>query len=100
MKITVIQCAHNRCQTLAKALESAAALSLRSRMSRKSWWWITNSSDQTRQAVREFRQRYPHRFHYLFEAQQGKSYPLNAGIREARGDVLTFMDDDVTVQPR
>jgi len=35
----------------------------------------------------------------LFEKQPGKSFALNAGIREARGDVLAFMDDDVTVDP-
>jgi GT2 family glycosyltransferase len=33
----------------------------------------------------------------VFEPQQGLSRARNAGIREARGDVLAFMDDDVTV---
>jgi len=99
MKITVILCTYNRCQTLAKALESAAAL----RVPEPDEWEVlvvdNNSSDQTRQVVQEFCQRYPRRFHYLFEAQQGKSYALNAGIRKSRGDVLAFMDDDVTVPP-
>jgi len=35
----------------------------------------------------------------LFEPKPGKSHALNAGIREARGDVLAFMDDDVVVEP-
>jgi glycosyltransferase involved in cell wall biosynthesis len=99
MKITVILCTYNRCQHLAKALESAAAL----RLPELDEWEVVvvdnNSSDQTRQVVQEFCQQYPHRFHYVFETQQGKSYALNAGIREGRGDVLAFMDDDVTVQP-
>ena len=99
MKITVILCTYNRCLTLTKALESAAAL----RVPEPDEWEVlvvdNNSSDQTRQAVQQFCQRYPRRFHYLLEARQGKSYALNAGIRKARGDVLAFMDDDVTVQP-
>ena len=35
----------------------------------------------------------------MFESQPGKSHALNAGIREARGEVLAFMDDNVTVEP-
>jgi len=58
-----------------------------------------NSSDQTRDVVEDFCLRYPRRFRYLLERQQGKSYALNAGIREARGDILAFTDDDVTVEP-
>ena len=58
-----------------------------------------NSSDQTREVVEEFADRYPGRFRYLFEPQPGKSYALNSGIREARGTVLAFIDDDVTVEP-
>jgi len=33
------------------------------------------------------------------EPQQGKSFALNRGIREARGNVLAFTDDDVTMDP-
>ena len=58
-----------------------------------------NSSDQTRDVAEDFCRRYPGRFRYLFEPHQGKSYALNTGIREALGDVLAFVDDDVTVEP-
>lgn len=58
-----------------------------------------NSTDQTCEVVEAFRRRDPRRFRYSFEPRQGKSYALNTGIREAQGDVLAFMDDDVTVDP-
>ena len=99
MNITVILCTYNRCQSLAKALASAAAL----RVPESVEWEVlvvdNNSRDQTCEVVREFGNRYPGRFRYLFEPQPGKSYALNSGIREARGTVLAFMDDDVTVEP-
>lgn len=58
-----------------------------------------NSTDQTREVVEGFCQRFPARFCYACEAKQGKSHALNAGIRRAGGDVLAFMDDDVEVDP-
>lgn len=58
-----------------------------------------NSKDQTRDVIEDYCRRYAGRFRYLFEGQQGKSHALNAGIRESRGDVIAFMDDDVTVDP-
>jgi len=58
-----------------------------------------NSTDQTREVVEECSRRHPGRFRYLFEPTQGKSHALNAGIREAHGEILAFMDDDVTVAP-
>lgn len=58
-----------------------------------------NSRDSTREVVEEFAGRFPGRFRYCFEAQQGKSFALNTGILEARGTVLAFLDDDVTVEP-
>ncbi len=58
-----------------------------------------NSTDHTREVVERFCRRYPGRFRYVFEPQPGKSLALNRGIREARGDVLAFTDDDVTVEP-
>jgi glucosyl-dolichyl phosphate glucuronosyltransferase len=99
MRISVILCTYNRCQSLQKALESAAALVLPESVKWEVLVVDNNSSDQTQNTVQNLCFRYPGRFRYLFEPQQGKSYALNAGIREARGDVLAFMDDDVTVDP-
>ena len=98
MKITVILCTYNRCGELANALNSVAA----STMPEGIEWEVlvvdNNSSDQTRELVEDFCSRHP-RVRYLFEPHQGKSYALNSGIREARGEVLAFLDDDVTVDP-
>jgi len=99
MKVTVVLCTYNRCKSLATALESVAA----SQMPSSTSWEVlvvdNNSRDGTRDVVDEFSRRYPGRFRYMFEPRQGKSNALNAGIRQANGDVLAFMDDDVTVDP-
>ena len=99
MNISVILCTFNRCRLLQAALESAVA----SRMPPGTGWEVlvvdNNSKDQTREVVEDFSRRYPGRFRYLFEGRPGKSYALNTGIAAAKGDVLAFMDDDVTVDP-
>jgi glycosyltransferase involved in cell wall biosynthesis len=97
MNITVILCTYNRCQSLAKALASAATLQVPESVAWEVLVVDNNSRDRTSEVVKEFCTRYPGRFRYLFEPQPGKSYALNSGIREARGTVLAFMDDDVTV---
>jgi glycosyltransferase involved in cell wall biosynthesis len=97
MKISVILCTYNRCQILAKALESAAALKLPGAAQWEVLVIDNNSTDQTRQVVEDYCGRYPDRFRYLYEPQPGKSHALNTGIHEARGEILAFMDDDVIV---
>lgn len=99
MTITAILCTYNRCTSLATALASAAALKLPDSVEWEILVVDNNSKDQTRSVVEDFSLRYPGRFRYLFEPKPGKSHALNAGIRDARGDVLAFMDDDVTVEP-
>lgn len=98
-RITVIICTYNRALSLAKALESVAA----SELPRSIEWDVlvvdNNSSDQTRQVVEDFCQRYPDRFRYLFEPRQGLSNARNAGVLKARAEILAFTDDDVTVEP-
>jgi len=97
MNITVILCTYNRCENLSKALESLAASALPD-----SWEVLVvdnNSSDRTREVTQNFCDRYPGRFRYMFEPRPGKSNALNAGIKDARGDILAFTDDDVTVEP-
>lgn len=98
MEVTVIVCTYNRCQSLATALESIA----KSIVPESTEWEVlvvdNSSPDQTREVVKDFCRRYPNRFRYLFEPRQGKSYAVNSGIEEARGDLLAFVDDDVTVE--
>jgi glycosyltransferase involved in cell wall biosynthesis len=98
MKITTILCTYNRHQSLTAALESIA----RQRLPETTEWEVivvdNNSTDQTREVAEEFCCTYPGRFRYVFEPHPGKSYALNTGIREAKGDVLAFMDDDVTLE--
>jgi glucosyl-dolichyl phosphate glucuronosyltransferase len=98
-KISVILCTHNRAHTLATALESIVAQSI----SESVGWDVVvvdnNSSDETRQVVEDFQRRYPGRFRYFFEKQQGISHARNRGIREAHGEILAFMDDDETAVP-
>ncbi len=99
MHISVILCTYNRCQSLSKALSSVAASTLPPSVEWEVLVVDNNSCDQTREVVEDFCRRYPARFRYLFEPQRGKSHALQTGIGEAPGDVLAFMDDDVTVEP-
>lgn len=99
MKITVILCTHNRAGCLGEALQSVLASELPSSVEWEVLVVDNNSSDQTCAVAKEFCLRYPGRVRYLFEEHQGLSFARNAGIQEARGDVLAFMDDDVTVGP-
>lgn len=98
MKISVIVCTYNRCQSLAKALDSIAAQVLPDSFEWEILVVNNNSRDQTREVVQDFCRRYPGRFRYFFEPIPGLSYARNTGIREARGDVVAFTDDDVTVE--
>jgi glucosyl-dolichyl phosphate glucuronosyltransferase len=99
MMTTVILCTHNRCESLRKALASVACIELSELVDWEVLVVDNNSNDQTCEVVDEFCQRYGGHFRYLFELRQGKSHALNLGIREARGDVVAFIDDDVTVEP-
>ena len=99
MRITVILCTYNRCQSLAKAMESVAASVVPESVDWEVLVVDNNSSDQTREIVEGFCNRFPYRFRYLHELKQGKSNALNSGIRAAKGNLLAFMDDDVLVEP-
>ncbi len=99
MNITVILCTYNRCSRLARSLESTMALELPPSIEWEILVVDNNSTDQTRKVVEDYMQRSPRRFRYLFEPKQGKSHALNSGIRAAHGELLAFMDDDVTVEP-
>jgi len=99
MNVTVILCTFNRCESLSRALASVAAQVMPNPVEWEVLVVDNNSRDDTRKVVDAFRHQYPSRFRYLFESRQGKSHALNAGVQNARGSVLAFIDDDVIAEP-
>jgi glucosyl-dolichyl phosphate glucuronosyltransferase len=97
MHLTIILCTYNRCDNLARALESVAGSIVPSSVEWEVLVVDNNSRDETRAVAEGFCLKFPGRFRYIFEPQQGKSYALNRGISQSSGDVLAFMDDDVEV---
>src|SRR5208283_848817 len=97
--ITVVLCTYNRCEELARALESIAA----SKLPESARWEVVvvdnNSTDETRAVVQKFLDRYPGRFRYLQEPQQGLSFARNTGVRNAFGEYVAFTDDDIQAEP-
>lgn len=57
-----------------------------------------NSTDTTREVVDAFATSVPAP-RYILETQQGLDYGRNRAVREAKGDIILFADDDILVQP-
>jgi len=98
--VTALLCTYNRAASLAATLESLAASQLPASVGWEVLVIDNNSNDGTGDFVQDFCRRYPRRFRYLFEPKPGKSEALNAGIANALGNILAFVDDDVLVDPR
>ncbi len=93
MKISVVIATHNRCVHLRDTLRSLATVSTAA-----SWEVIVadnNSQDDTRDVVTAAARTFPVDLRYTFEAEQGKAAALNAAMRQSRGEVFVFTDDDV-----
>ena len=98
MFVTVLICTRNRAESLRRTLDSI----FRGDNLRQSAWEVLvveTSNDHTPDICQEFQQRFPRHFRSIRETKLGKSNALNTGIREAKGDVLAFTDDDVLCEP-
>ena len=97
--ISVIVCTYNRAHYLSDTLTHL----LRQDLSYNKFEVIVinnNSTDDTENICTQFTQNNPSfPFVYLVETAQGLSYARNLGIKEAQGDVVTFIDDDAFAQP-
>lgn len=97
LRLSVIVCTWNRAKLLAGALASIDRSDLPPSLAWEVIVVDNNSSDETKAVCDDFARRNPQRYRYLFEKRQGKSFALNTGIAAARGEILAFTDDDVTV---
>jgi glycosyltransferase involved in cell wall biosynthesis len=57
-----------------------------------------NSTDKTREIGEGFAARFP-RIRYINEPVQGHPHTKNRGVRESRGEIVAFLDDDVYLSP-
>lgn len=100
MDISVIICTYNRGEYLRKVLFDLIRQETVSDVSFEVIIVDNNSMDNTKQVCEEFIVRCPEVFRYVFEERQGKTFALNMGIRESRGNVIAFTDDDVVIDER
>ena len=90
--VSVVVCTYNRAESLRDTIESLT----KQKSGAYSYEIIVvdnNSKDETKNVTQSFNGKVK----YIFEPKQGLSYARNTGIREAKGQVIAFTDDDVIV---
>lgn len=95
--LTAIICTYNRAKYIGPLLESIAANDLG-----KEEYEIllvdNNCTDNTREICEAFAEAHKDvQFRYVVEPEQGLSAARNRGIKEAKGDILVYIDDDALV---
>lgn len=95
MDISVVLATYNRSASLCVTLESFSSLVSPAGLSWELLVVDNNSTDATREVVERFAKTAGFPIRYIFEKKQGKSIALNAGVAEARAEIIAFTDDDV-----
>ena len=96
VKITAIVCTHNQAQLLGKALQSLVRQTLAP--GDYEILVIDNGSiDNTREIVRLYES--GANLRYIYEPQLGLSKARNTGWQNARGEIVSYLDDDAIVCP-
>jgi glycosyltransferase involved in cell wall biosynthesis len=90
---------YNRSAVLAEMLESLHALRCPQKTDYEILIVDNNSSDDTQDVVRRYREILGSRVRGAFEPRQGLSHARNRAWREAKGGIVSFLDDDVKVDP-
>lgn len=98
--VSVIICTYNRCESLRGALNSLEAMFVPAGLVWELLVIDNNSQDKTSETVGAFLTRRSLPLTYIFEPIAGLSTARNRGIRESRGEILAFLDDDVMVSPQ
>jgi glycosyltransferase involved in cell wall biosynthesis len=100
MNASLIICTYNRAESLARTLDSIKKMDVSPDLSWELVIVDNNSSDDTAKVVDAFRATTAVEVHYVVETKQGLSFARNRGIREKKGDIAIFTDDDVIVDKR
>ena len=94
MQLDVIVPTYNRSSMLPRTLESLLSAEPPQGLRVRITVVDNNSKDDTRGIVDGYSRRLGDRVTYVFEARQGRSFALNAGITSTSGDLVGMVDDD------
>lgn len=97
MDVSILICTWNRSDLLRQTLNSLVRLDIPRDLSWEVIVVDNNSTDDTKSVVESFRG--PLKIDYLFEEKTGQSNARNTAIRESKGEILIWTDDDVIVDP-
>jgi len=96
--VSLVICTYNRSRILERTLTSVVAQEVPAHISWEAIVVDNASTDDTPRVVERFAASCPH-LRYVREPESGISHARNRGLKEFAGDLLCFIDDDVTVDP-
>jgi glucosyl-dolichyl phosphate glucuronosyltransferase len=99
MQISLVVTTYNREKLLLNCLEAVASQSLE-RAAFEVLIVDNNSRDNTKQVVLDFIEAHPElNMQYILETVQGTSFARNRGVESARGEIISFTEDDAAPLP-
>lgn len=100
LRVSIVVPTFNRARLLPKTIPALANQQTRPGVSYEVIFVSNGSTDASDAILKEAVARYPDRLRYHWIAPTGgPSAPRNRGIREATGDVIVILDDDVLPDP-
>lgn len=100
MKISIIVPTYNRAELLQNALQSLAEADTPFQTEIEILVVDNNSNDDTKVKVDNFFEVFKNKKYvikYFFEPEQGKSFAVNKGILESKGELISILDDDMQI---
>lgn len=98
MRFSFITCTYNRADDLSRTLDSL----VKQVFDAEKFEILivnNNSTDHTAKVCEQFIEQYPNlNIRSVVEANQGLSFALNRGIKEAKGEFIIYVDDDETIE--
>lgn len=98
-KISAVLCSYNRARFIIKAVDS-----IFNQVYDKSKYEVivvdNNSKDNTIETLQQYKDEHPdYNFRFVTEPNQGVAYTRTRCAREAKGEIVAYLDDDSMAQP-
>src|SRR5688572_10415871 len=97
--VSVVVCTYNRSRHIERALGHIVDAAARTNLAVEIIVVDNNSRDDTKATVESISQASAVSVRYVFEPAQGLSSARNCGLKESKGSIIAFTDDDCIVYP-